>query len=119
MHDNYILKDSAMRVNARFEGEAEQQLSYLAEATGQGVSEVLRASVQHYYEQMRAQRSGLKHFAAFVGSGNSGRSDIASTYKQRLSESWGSKHQASVLAVHEPAPPPYGSRKPKPAKGRA
>ena len=49
-----------MRVNARFEGEAEQQLNYLAEATGQGVSEVLRTSVQHYYDQMRAQRNGLE-----------------------------------------------------------
>ena len=67
-----------MRVNARFEGEAEQQLNYLAEATGLGVSEVLRTSVQHYYDQLRAQRGGLTHFAAFVGAGRSGRSDVGS-----------------------------------------
>jgi len=94
-----------MRVNARFEGDAEQQLSYLAEATGQGVSEVLRASVQHYYDQMRAQRGGLAHFAAFVGQGRSGRGDIAGSYKARLAESWGAKHQGRVYAVHEPDPP--------------
>jgi hypothetical protein len=107
-----------MRVNARFEGEAEQQLNYLAEATGQGVSEVLRASVQHYYEQMRAQRNGLVHFAAFVGRGRSGRGDVAGSYKARLAEGWGAKHQGRAPAVHEPAPPPYAAAT-KPAKGRA
>ena len=106
-----------MRVNARFEGEAEQQLNYLAEATGMGVSEVLRTSVQHYYDQMRAQRGGLKHFAAFVGRGRSGRSDVAGSYKARLAEGWGAKHQGRVLAVHEPAAPPYIPS--KPAKGGA
>lgn len=100
-----------MRVNARFEGEAEQQLNYLAEATGLGVSEVLRTSVQRYYEQVRAQRSGLAHFSAFIGRGRSGRSDIAGSYKARLAEGWATKHQGrghgQALAVHEPAPPPW------------
>lgn len=119
-----------MRVNARFEGEAERQLSYLAEATGLGVSEVLRNSVQHYYDQLRAQRGGLTHFAAFVGRGRSGRADVAGNYKARLTEGWGAKHQGPAgqpgrsLTVHEPAPPPYGageaaaSARPSP-KGRA
>lgn len=100
-----------MRVNARFEGEAEQQLNFLAEATGLGVSEVLRTSVQRYYEQVRAQRSGLAHFSAFIGRGHSGRSDIASSYKARLTEGWAAKHQGQrqgqAMAVHEPAPPPW------------
>ncbi|MDR2196144.1 MAG: hypothetical protein LBE50_06030 [Gallionellaceae bacterium] len=94
-----------MRVNARFEGEAEQQLNYLAEVTGEGVSEVLRASVRHYYDQLRAQRKGLTHFAAFVGRGRSGRSDVAGNYKARLAESWGVKHQGAAHAVHEPVAP--------------
>ncbi|MDR0458268.1 MAG: hypothetical protein LBH10_04465 [Burkholderiaceae bacterium] len=97
-----------MRVNARFDGEAEQQLNYLAEITGTGVSEVLRASVQHYYDQLRAQRSGLTHFAAFVGCGSSGRSDIADSYKARLAEGWDAKHQNVLLAVHEPTVPYLG-----------
>ena len=94
-----------MRVNARFDGEAEQQLNYLAEATGLGVSEVLRASVQQYYQQVRAQRGGLAHFGAFVGQGHSGRADVAGSYKARLAEGWGAKHQGRAPAVHEPAPP--------------
>ncbi len=95
-----------MRVNARFEGEAEAQIAYLAEATGMGVSEVLRTSVQHYYELVRARRGGLKHLSAFIGQGDSGRSDIASTYKQRLTEGWGVKHGAPpepASTVHQPA----------------
>ncbi|MDF1482595.1 hypothetical protein [Extensimonas sp. H3M7-6] len=68
-----------MPVNARFEGEAKQQLNLLAEATGPGVSEVLR-----YDEQVRAQRSGRAHFSTFIGRRRSGRSDIAGSYKTRL-----------------------------------
>ena len=96
-----------MRVNARFDAEAEQQVTYLAEVTGMGVSEVLRTSVQHYYDIVRAQRGGLKHLSAFIGQGDSGRSDIASSYKDRLADSWGAKHapQRARHAVHEPAPP--------------
>jgi hypothetical protein len=94
-----------MRVNARFEGEAEQQLNYLAEMTGAGVSEVLRASVRRYYDQLRAQRNGLTHFSAFVGHGHSERTDIAGSYKARLTESWGAKHQGTSYAVQEPATP--------------
>jgi hypothetical protein len=94
-----------MRVHARFEGEAEQQLSYLAEMTGQGISEVLRTSVQHYYDQVRARRSGLTHFSAFVGQGRSGRDDVASNYKALLAEGWGAKHQGRAHTVHEPAKP--------------
>jgi hypothetical protein len=102
-----FLTDSIMRVNARFEGDAEQQLSYLAEVTGMGVSEVLRASVQQYYDQMRAQRGGLTHFAAFIGGGRSGRSDIAGSYKAHLAEDWHAKHRGHAFAGHEPVPPPW------------
>ncbi len=101
-----------MRVNARFEGEAEGQLAYLAEVTGMGVSEVLRTSVQHYYDTVRAQRSGLKHLSAFIGQGDSGRADVASRYKQHLADGWRAKHGASAaatLAVHEAAPSPWSA----------
>jgi len=111
-----------MRVNARFEGEAEQQLNYLAEATGLGVSEVLRTSVQHYYDQMRARRSGLAHFSAFVGQGRSGRRDIASNYKALLAEGWAGKHQyhaPAVHAVHEPDPPPWPTQPKPPARAKS
>lgn len=100
-----------MRVNARFDEEAERQVAYLAQVTGMGVSEVLRTSVQHYYDTVRAQRSGLRHLGAFIGQGDSGRSDVASTYKDRLAESWAGKYAPPAAApawqVAEPAQPPY------------
>jgi hypothetical protein len=70
---------------------------------------VLRASVRHYYDQLRAQRGGLRHFAAFIGRGSSGRGDVAGSYKTRLTEDWGAKHQGALLAVHEPTVP-YSAR---------
>ena len=104
-----------MRVNARFDAEAEQQVTYLAEVTGMGVSDVLRTSVQHYYDAVRARRSGLKHLSAFIGQGDSGRSDIAGSYKARLTEGWSAKHggaKPSAPAVHEAqAAWPAGQRK--------
>ena len=108
-----------MRVNARFEGEAEQQLNYLAEITGLGVSEVLRTSVQHYYDEMRARHSGLTHFAVFIGQRRSGRNDVAGNYKAQLAEGWGAKHQSRVHAVHQPETPwPAQTQAPARAKSR-
>lgn len=100
-----------MRITVRFEGKAEQQLNYLAEVTGTGVSEVLRASVQHYYDRFRARRSKLMHFSAFIGRGHSGRSDVASSYKVQLADDLAAKHQDDkselALTVHEPDPPSW------------
>lgn len=100
-----------MRVNARFDEEAEQQVAYLVEVTGMGVSEVLRTSVQHYYDSVRAQRSGLRHLGAFIGQGDSGRADVAGSYKARLAEAWAGKHAPPAAApawqVAEAAQPPY------------
>ena len=104
-----------MRVNARFDLDAETQVAYLSQVTGMGVSEVLRASVQHYYDAVRARQTGLKHLSAFIGLGDSGRGDVASTYKDRLVEGGGAKHGApgpgaapsAGLAVHESAPAPW------------
>jgi Arc/MetJ-type ribon-helix-helix transcriptional regulator len=75
-----------MRVNARLDEETQQQLEYLVGATGESVSHVVRESVRIYYDQMRARRTGLKHLSKLIGKGHSGRSDIASNYKQHVAE---------------------------------
>lgn len=103
-----------MRVNARFEGEAEAQIAFLVQATGMGVSDVLRTSVQHYYDLVRAQRSGLKHLSAFIGQGDSGRSDIAGSYKAHLAEDWSAKHGGTgkpAPAVHAPQASRYAGQR--------
>ena len=45
MDDDPIL-EAIMRVNARFDAEAEQQVTYLAEVTRMGVSEVLQPALK-------------------------------------------------------------------------
>jgi hypothetical protein len=82
-----------MRVNARFDGEYEQQVEYLTQATGMGVSDVLKASVEYYYQAMRAKdKPRLNNLRAFIGKGDSGRSDIASRYKEVLADTVAAKH---------------------------
>ncbi len=75
-----------MRVNARLDEKAAEQIDYLTRATGQGVSHVLRESVALYYGHVRAQRAGITHLGALIGKGDSGRSDIASDVKRHLGD---------------------------------
>lgn len=85
-----------MRVNARFEGVAEQQVSYLATSTGRKVSEVLRDSVDFYYRHVRGGGTGLKHLPKLIGKGDSGLTDVSSKVKQYMSEGLVAKHLASA-----------------------
>ena len=74
-----------MRVNARLDETTQQQLDYLAQATGQSVSHVVRESVAHYYAEVKRQRQPSR-FLAMAGKGDSGRSDVASNVKAQLTE---------------------------------
>lgn len=82
-----------MRVNARFEGEYERQVEYLTEATGMGVSDVLKASVEYYYQAMRAKgKPQLNNLRAYIGQQASGRGDVSSRYKEMVGEALATKH---------------------------
>ena len=87
-----------MRVNARLDDEAKQQIDYLTAATGMGVSQVLRESVALYYRQARASASGAKHLLALMGKGRSGRSDIASDVKRHVADALSAKYTAPHAA---------------------
>jgi len=94
-----------MRVNARFEGVAEQQVEYLAKTTGLKVSDVLRDSVDFYYRHIRSHSgSGLRHLGALIGQGDSGRTDISVNYKEILTEILSEKYGLSV-PVAKPSNP--------------
>ncbi len=72
-----------MRVNARFDGEYAKQMEFLSEATGLGVSEVLKASVAHYYQMVRSSaQPRLRNISRFIGKQGSGRSDISVNAKE-------------------------------------
>ncbi|GAB4397970.1 MAG: hypothetical protein OHK0048_08050 [Rhodoferax sp.] len=93
-----------MRVNARFEGVAEQPLEYLVKTTGRSVSEVLRDSVAHDYQHVRgSQPTGLKHLGPLIGTGDSGRNGLSVRYKELLTESWSRKYGLAPLPVAQAA----------------
>ena len=81
-----------MRVNARFEGVAEQQVDYLVKTMDISVSEVLRLSVDNYYRQMRGEQPGLRHFGKHIGRYDSGRSDTSARYKEFVLQAVDAKH---------------------------
>lgn len=81
-----------MRVNARLDDLAQQQLEYLAQATGQSVSHVVRESVARYYAEVRAQAALPQRFLALMGTGNSGRGDVASNVKREVGEGLSAKY---------------------------
>ena len=88
-----------MRVNARFDGEYERQMEFLTEATGLGVSEVLKASVAHYYKLVSAaNQSKLPNLSRFIGKGGSGRTDVSVKSKELFGESTAAKHSVKSSA---------------------
>lgn len=77
-----------MRVNARFDGENERQMEFLTRATGLGVSEVLKASVEHYYKLVSAaSQSKLANLRQFISKQGSGRTDVSARAKELFGES--------------------------------
>lgn len=96
--------DAPARINARLDGEAQAQLSYLVRATGQSVSHVVREAVAQYHAQVKARQGGLRHFAQAIGAGDSGRSDISTRYKELLAESLAAKHGLKPAAPAADAP---------------
>lgn len=88
-----------MRVNARFEGVAEQQVEYLAATTGQKVSDVLRQSVDFYYRHVRSEGGQLKHLSRLIGKGDSGQSDISANVKKYLAQGLDDKYATDKPAT--------------------
>ncbi len=84
-----------MRVNARFEGVAEQQVTYLATSTGLKLSDVLRESVDFYYRHVRSGAGRLEHLSKLIGMGDSGRSDISANVKKYVSDGLDEKYASN------------------------
>ncbi|MET0795566.1 MAG: CopG family transcriptional regulator [Polyangiaceae bacterium] len=82
------------RLNARLEPELERKLAYLRDRTGLGTSDVVRASIERYYEALRAEGANARaalEASGFVGSG-AGPADLSERHKQYLAESLTRKH---------------------------
>jgi hypothetical protein len=82
-----------MRVNARFDGEYAKQMEFLTEATGLGVSEVLKASVAHYYQMVSASTpSKLPNLSRYIGVQGSGRTDVSAKTRELIGDGLAVKH---------------------------
>lgn len=82
-----------MRINARFDEQAERQITWLTEATGQSVSHVVREAVALYYRQVKAeQRRVPTRLLASIGAADSSHADTASDYKRLLADALAAKH---------------------------
>ena len=85
------------RINARLDAHAAAQLHYLTATTGLGVSEVVRASLAHYYQAQRAQQTpALRHLLPLVGRFCSGRADTSEQVKQVVAQHLDAKRAAGV-----------------------
>ena len=76
-----------MRINARLEPAAAQQMEYLITRLGLSASDVLRKGVDLLYKQQAAQAAQpLQFFGKHVGKYRSGQSDLSITYKQEIAQ---------------------------------
>ena len=81
-----------MRINARLDDASQQQIDHLAQATGQSVSQGVGESVARYCAEVTARQRPPMRFLSLAGQGDSGRDDIASNLKKRLSEALAARH---------------------------
>ena len=83
------------RLNARLEPELERKLAYLCQRTGLATSDVVRTSIERFYEAMRAggqQARAILEESGFIACG-SGPTDLSEHYKEELNESLSKKHR--------------------------
>jgi len=103
-----------MRLNARLDDDAARQVNYLTSATGRSVSHVVREAIAVYHAQVKGRRAMPSRLLALAGTGDSGRSDLATRYKEVVGEAIAAKHRAFGLPV-APAVPAASA---KPARRR-
>jgi Ribbon-helix-helix protein, copG family len=85
------------RVNARVDDATQERLNDLILTTGGSVSHVVREAIAVYHAQVRKERPAPKRLLAMVGKGRSrdGRTDVASNYKQVVTEIIEEKYRLS------------------------
>jgi predicted transcriptional regulator len=81
------------RLNARIDDELAAKLEHIRRRTNQSITEVVRASIELYYERFRensARTAQILRETGFTGCGE-GDEDLSTTYKQHLSEALSNK----------------------------
>jgi hypothetical protein len=81
------------RLNARIDDELAAKLERLRRRTNKSITEVVRASIELYYERFEEGAQSAAHIldgAGFVGCGDAD-PDLSTTYKDRLGETLAGK----------------------------
>lgn len=82
-------KAGSARLNARLDPELNEKLEYLKRRTKLGVTEVVKRSIECYYDAVRREASDAQSIleqSGFVGCAEGDR-DLSADYKQLLAES--------------------------------
>ena len=80
------------RINARIDEALARKLRLLSERTKKSTTEVVKASIESYYETVTREGSPAKLLTELIGSAK-GRADLSTTYKQHLAASLGGKER--------------------------
>jgi predicted transcriptional regulator len=82
------------RLNARIDPELADKIDRLRRRTNMSITDIVRASIELYYERFRAQEAADAHRilvdAGFVGCGEA-EPDLSTSYKDRLADSLSGK----------------------------
>ncbi len=78
------------RLNARIDGELARKVKYLRERTGRSTTEIVKASIEAYYQALSAEPEQL--LSDFIACGR-GPKDLSATYKSSLAASLEKKGQ--------------------------
>jgi len=82
-----------MRVNARLDDSYAEKLDFLQSATHQSVSDIVRHSVDRYYEAVLAEQKRKRtSLDKLVGAFSGGPRDGSSRYKQDIADYVDAKH---------------------------
>jgi hypothetical protein len=73
------------RINARLDDDLARKLDYLRRRTGSTTTEVLRASLEAYFEHVKHREGPKRLLADFIGCAE-GPPDLSSTHKSKLTE---------------------------------
>jgi len=82
-----------MRLNARLDDDAADQVAYLTTTTGLSLSHVVREAIALYHAQVKGRRAAPSRLLALAGTGDSGHSDIAGNYKAHVAAAIAAKHR--------------------------
>lgn len=83
-----------MRISARLDDERTRKLDFLARATDQGTSEIVKRAIDVLYEEVRARRprpGEVLRKTGFIACGEAD-PDLSTRYKEELVELLNAKH---------------------------